>query len=791
MPLRQGPRLIYRSAPERPEWITKLPPSEDYFYAVGIETVSPSLQKAKQSAVQMAVTEVANYLGVQTSVRFEQKKTELVTNALREITTASRARVEGSRMSEMYYEQYRDIVNGKVLTTYDVYVLLRIPFVEIQQEKERQEKERRQALVQTKRIIAEGVKDQQEGNLKGAFQKWFLALEIVEETAPASVVKYEIVNKIKSSINQMTISFTPPLSTSEKMLRRKKGEGFAADTKKIINIEQLPTKLSVYAQFSGKKDIPLKNIPLRLGFLTGQGVIDQSAVTDTDGRADFAVYSVEPWPQKVMLESHPVNILPESKKLSSDFIEEIENMMNNKRAIYVFSAGKTPLVQPPPSLPVKYKKATVKLPLGKEVVSISIKPSNQYVLSTEDTRLFLCLKVDLKGVDLINPGRPPLNIALVLDRSGSMEEEKKMEYAKEAAKFLIDNLSPNDFISLVAYDTAVEVINPAGNVVHKNLLKHKVENIFSGGTTNLSGGLSEGYNQVLINRKDNFINRVLLLSDGLANVGITDEKLLFSLAKDYRKQGISVSALGIGTDFNEDLMLGLAEYSGGNYYFVKNPEKIPEIFQRELNQLLAVVAQNITVDIYVKSGVELVDVFEYVTEEIPGGFQLRLGDISSGERKVLIVELKPPGRKEGKKEIAKVVIKYNDILGGRGMVKKEETISVIYTDKPRMVARGEDEEVNKYVRIICAAQIMQKAMKTMDAELYDETIDILMKEYISITKYAKIHSDEWLIEKAETFKHCADELKKMKESGKIHNYDAMKGMRKELHYQEMMMRHHK
>lgn len=775
MPLRQSPVLVYRSAPERPEWITKLPPSEDYFYTVGMETASSSLQKAKQSAVRMAVTEVANYLGVHASIRFEQKKTELVSKALREITTVSRARIEGSRMSEMYYEQYRDAVSGKVVTTYDVYVLLRIPYIEIQQEKERQKKERKQALVQIEEIIAEGTKNQEEGNLKGAFQKWFLALEIVEEIVPSSAVKYEVVNKIKDSINRMTISF-------------------ATDTK-IADTEQLPAKLSVYTKLTGKKAVPLKDVPLRFGFLTGQGVIDQGAVTDTNGRAYCNVYSIEPWPQKILIESRPVaeNILPESKKLSSDFMQEIENMMNNKRAIYVFSAGKTPSVRPSFPPPVEYKKPKVKLPLGEEVISISIKPSNRYVLYTEEARLFLCLKVDLQGVDVIGSARPPLNIALVLDRSGSMGDEKKMEYAKESAKFLIDNLTPNDFISLVAYDTAVEVINPADRVVHKNLLKHKVENIFSGGTTNLSGGLFEGYNQVLKNHKENFINRILLLSDGLANVGITDEKALFSLAKDYRIQGISVSAMGIGIDFNEDLMLGLAEYSGGNYYFVKDPEKIPGIFRHELKQLLAVVAQNITVDIYSKAGVELVDVFEYVSEKTPAGMRLRLGDISSGERKVLIAELKLLGQREGKKEIAEVVVKYNDVLGGRGMVKIEETISVIYTDNPRLVASGVDEEVDKYVRISCAAQMMRKAMKAMDAELYNETIDILMKEYKSITKYAKIHSDQWLIEKAEMFKHCADELKQLKESGKLRDYDTMRGMRKELHYQEykLMMRHHK
>ncbi len=777
---------IYKSAPERPEWITKRPESKDYFYAVGMEDFSSSLQKAKESAVQIAVSEVANYLGMRVSSRFEQKKTELAARALTdlttsassEITTASQAKIKGSRMTEMYYEQYRDVINGEVVTSYDVYVLLRIPYIEIQREKERQKKELEQALVQIRKIFDEGGKSLREGDLTLAFRRWFIALEIVEEIDPGLPIKYEIISKVKGVINRMTISF---------------------DDRKEEAVEKFPVRLSLRVQFDEKKNIPLKNIPLQFSFLRSRGVLDEAAATDSEGKAYCNIYSVAAWPQKAMIESRlaPENILPKSTKLSPEFTNEIKGLMNAKKAVYIFSAGPLPDVKSLPLAAFRSEEPPHKMGPDKEILLFDIKPGNKYVLSSEETKLFLFLKMDMQGIEVMNLSRPPLNIGLVIDRSGSMEEEKKMEYTKEAAMFLIDNLDSNDFLSIVAYDRDIEIINPAAPVTEKNLLKHKVEGILAGGTTNLSGGFLEGYQQVLKNLKESFVNRIILLSDGLANVGITREKTLFSLVKNYRKQGVSITTLGVGADFNEDLMLGLAEYSSGNYYFVENPEKIPEIFQRELKQLLAVIAQNITVELYPEPGVEIATVLnsKYNPEKISErGMRFSLGDISSGERKIIIVELKLPKLEKGEKNVAKVKIKYDDIAGGGGRVKKEKDISVIYTNNSQLVKTGEDQEVANYVRASCAADMMQKAMKTLDAGLYDETAAILKKEYDSIIEYVEVNPDPWLVEKAEIFKHCANKLVKMKNAGKLHGrHSLLKGLRKELHYQEhqMMIRHHK
>lgn len=208
------------------------------------------------------------------------------------------------------------------------------------------------------------------------------------------------------------------------------------------------------------------------------------------------------------------------------------------------------------------------------------------------------LFIELKGSKITrSKDRIPVNLSLVIDRSGSMEGDK-LKYAKDAMEFVIKNLNANDSVSVVQYDNVVEVVASSAKLKNKELLYHKIRHISARNNTNLSGGMLEGYQQVNSSKEKGVVNRVLLLSDGLANEGITDEDQLQDIARyKFSEEGIALSSFGVGADFNENLMTKLAEYGGGNYYFIGNPDKIPEIFAQELDGLLAVVAQNNQVEI--------------------------------------------------------------------------------------------------------------------------------------------------------------------------------------------------
>lgn len=240
--------------------------------------------------------------------------------------------------------------------------------------------------------------------------------------------------------------------------------------------------------------------------------------------------------------------------------------------------------------------------------------------------------------------RHPINLALVIDRSGSMEGAK-LTYVKEAAQFVTEMLMPHDQLALVSFDEEVSVDFPSRHVTRdiQEQIKEKIASLQSGGTTNLSGGWTQGCQEVAVhaeNRKN--INRVLLLTDGLANVGITDTELLSAHARELAERGVATSTFGVGEGFNEHLLEGMANQGSGNFYYIERPSSIPQIFVRELRKLVDVTAHNVRVDLNLP---------EHTAIEVLGGWRhtlegdklrLFLGDIIGGREQVLYLRLLLP-----------------------------------------------------------------------------------------------------------------------------------------------------
>ncbi len=252
------------------------------------------------------------------------------------------------------------------------------------------------------------------------------------------------------------------------------------------------------------------------------------------------------------------------------------------------------------------------------------------------------MRVGLTGFHLKPEGeRSPINVAIVLDRSGSMQGEK-IQKAREAAISALDLLKPSDIVSVIAYDTDVSVLVPATKLTDKEQVASVIRTIQATGNTALFGGVSKGAAEVRKFMDDKHVNRIILLSDGLANVGPSAPGELGALGASLKKENISVSTLGLGLGYNEDLMVELAGKSGGNHQFIENASELAGIFRREFDEALSVVAQEVDVKISIPEGIRPVRVLGNAADINGQTVITRLAQVYSDQQKHVVIEVEIP-----------------------------------------------------------------------------------------------------------------------------------------------------
>ncbi len=241
----------------------------------------------------------------------------------------------------------------------------------------------------------------------------------------------------------------------------------------------------------------------------------------------------------------------------------------------------------------------------------------------------------------------PLNISVVLDRSGSMEGDK-LNYAKEALKYVVNHLDNRDVLSIVLYESGVEVFLEPQRLEDKPGLLKKIDKITTAGSTNMEGGIRKGYELVKRAKKlmgSEMINRVLLLSDGLANVGISDPEALSAITKNFfEEEHISISTFGVGNDYNENLMAKIALQGGGLYYFIYSPEKLPALFDEELKGMSKVIAKNTILKIKFPEELTYERTFNFSSNLKNNVLEISFNDFFAGEQKSILVCFKTKGK---------------------------------------------------------------------------------------------------------------------------------------------------
>jgi Ca-activated chloride channel family protein len=267
---------------------------------------------------------------------------------------------------------------------------------------------------------------------------------------------------------------------------------------------------------------------------------------------------------------------------------------------------------------------------------IELIPSKPQGCSDADVTIDVMVRITPPQPDVHFP-RPTLNLALVLDRSGSMAGAAKMPLAHKAAAFAVEQLTADDRISVTIYDTEIETIVPSTNAVDKAAVIHKIQTAFPRGSTNLHGGWLAGAQQVEQHLTKGGINRVLLLTDGLANEGMTEPDAIERETAAWSQRGVSTTTIGLGRDYNEFLLEKMARSSDGNYYYVEDAQQLTDLFQTELQGLMAASGLRVSLGLEPTAGVQVVEVLNDL-ERLESG-RLKLANLIVGIPITVVVRL--------------------------------------------------------------------------------------------------------------------------------------------------------
>ncbi len=311
--------------------------------------------------------------------------------------------------------------------------------------------------------------------------------------------------------------------------------------------------------------------------------------------------------------------------------------------------------------------------------------SYTYIQVTSEDKLVYLL-VDVMPVAQSSLGHVPLNLSLVLDKSGSMYAQEKLEYVKKAVIYVIDQLRSDDISSIVAFADRARVVVPSQQIFDKGGVKNtvqRIDNVSVGGGTHMFKGIVAACDEVMKNYSPNRKNHVILLSDGLT---VAESKCLKKCREEAAK-GISFSTLGVGNDFNQKLMMDIADTTGGKSYYIDVPSDIPNIFAQELKGVQSVVVQNPTLHLKLSRNVQVKRAYKVkplisdlgTPQVMNQVYSVKMSDLQKDEPQSILYELILPSRQAGSYRIAQASLEYDIIMKGEKGKQIAQDIVIAYT----------------------------------------------------------------------------------------------------------------
>ena len=391
-----------------------------------------------------------------------------------------------------------------------------------------------------------------------------------------------------------------------------------------------------------------------------------------------------------------------------------------------------------------------------DTITLTAETDRPVILAGEKQTVYL--RVGLRGCPVeILEKRAPVNVAIVIDKSGSMSG-KKIEKAKEAAILALHRLKSSDIVSIVLYDSNVEVLVPATKMTKRDDIIRKIRRIHAGGSTALYAGVQNGAEELRKFLSKNYVNRIVLLSDGLANVGPESPSALGQLGANLADEGISVTTIGLGLGYNEDLMSQLAYRSDGGHYFAEDADELANVFDHEFGRALSVVAQQVHLEIICGEGLRPVRILGREGTIKGRSVNLDIQNIYSEHEKYVILEVEVPAHKKNEnRELACVRVNYQDMETNKPH-KSSHACGIRFSNSKKNV----EKSINKRVLADAVEQIAiennQRALALRDEGKVEEAQEVLYKNYRYLGSNAKELGSDKLASYSEENKEDADNL---------------------------------
>ncbi|MBC8069563.1 MAG: VWA domain-containing protein [Deltaproteobacteria bacterium] len=279
-----------------------------------------------------------------------------------------------------------------------------------------------------------------------------------------------------------------------------------------------------------------------------------------------------------------------------------------------------------------------------------------------ETYLFLDVKAQAEGNAAVTT---PVDLAIVLDRSGSMQGQR-MNNALAAAQGMIRRMRDGDTVSVVGYNTSTQILLQPTRIDSRTreLALASLRGVDAQGNTCVSCGV-EAAMDLLARGEPGAVQRILLLSDGEANTGVRDVDGFRRLGDRARGMETAVSSIGVDVDYNERVLFALSQSSNGRHYFVDDPSGLPRIFDDELQSLVTTVAAGANVEIDLAPGVTVTQVFDRTFEQRGDRVTVPFGAFSADDEKTVLLRLRVPAGERGKAPIAQVRMRYQDLVGAK------------------------------------------------------------------------------------------------------------------------------